>query len=260
VTVLEPLVEAVGVFVDVAERLEDPVKDADWVRLGDSDGFGGRVRVGEPLRDLKGVAEVEADLVAEIDRVVVAELEGDFEEVLDPVSERVTRILGDPEGEPETDLVLTGEPDTDRVIIEDRVPEALLETVVDPVGERDCVVEPVAVFEAELVLVPEGLPETDFVGFVVVLVDIVTVAERLALEEIEPLTEGDSEREDLFDAVLLTVGVPERLLEAERDTETDAEDNLEADVDGVTDCDENRDCVAIPLTELLGVEKRLRVG
>ena len=58
---------------------------------------------------------------------------------------------------------------------------------------------------------------------------------------------------------MLTDAVPERLLDAERLVETDAEGDFDDDVEGVADCDEKRDRVAIAVTELLAVEKRLGV-
>jgi hypothetical protein len=98
-------------------------------------------------------------------------------------------------GDPVGDLVLIGELEPERVTTGDRVPVELLETEVVPVGERECVVEPVAVFDAELVRVPEGLPETDLVALVVVLLEMVTVGVRLSLGETELLTEGVVERD-----------------------------------------------------------------
>ena len=179
----------------VAERLAEPLNDTVPLRLGDSEGFAGRVLVGEVLRDRIGETLAEGDLVPVVEPVLVTEDVVDFDAEEESVSERVTRILGDPEGEPETDLVLTGEPDTDRVIIEDRVPEALLDTEAEPVEEREFDVEPVAVLDAELVRVADGLPDTDLVGLGDVLVDMVTVAERLALGDTELLTVVVTERE-----------------------------------------------------------------
>jgi hypothetical protein len=107
------------------------------------------------------------------------------------VSDRVTLILGEVDEEPVVDLLRRGLTDTVRDAKAERVPEALREKVVELVGDREIVVEPVAVFEEELVRVSEGLPETDLVILAEVLADIVTVAERLVLGETDAETEGD---------------------------------------------------------------------
>jgi hypothetical protein len=256
----ETVVEPDIVFDEVPERLAVPVKDAEPVRLCVSEGLGGLVPVGIAVRLLIGEAVPEGERLVDLDPEGDVELRADLEADVVTVSERVMRILGEPEGDPETDFVAFMEPEGERVAPGDRVPEALRETDAEPVGEREFVVETVDVFEDELVRVPEGLPETDFVARVVVLADIVTVAERLPLTDPDEHTDGVPERLCLIDAEAYEELVPERLLAAERVVETDAETVLEEDVEGVTDCVPLREGDGTELNEPLSVEKTLGVG